>query len=65
MQSNPPTPPGSAKPSKPTPTAAAFPAAVLKVGGQVHRLPDGEGGYFQVAIINPAALRNGNQGGRN
>ena len=66
--SNPTPPPNSAKAPKPSPTpstAAAFAAAVLAKGGEVHRLPDGEGGYYQVAILNPGALRPKTEGGRN
>jgi hypothetical protein len=56
------------KAPKPTPTAstaANFAAAVLAKGGEVHRLPDGSGGFYQVAILNPGALRPKTEGGRN
>ena len=36
--------------------ASAFAAAVLPRGGEVHRIPDGNGGYFQISVINPGAL---------
>ena len=36
--------------------ASAFAAAVLRSGGKVHRIPDGNGGEFQISIINPGAL---------
>lgn len=58
--SNPSTPPGSAKPSKPSPTpssAAAFAAAVLARGGEIHRLPDGAGGHYEIAVLLPKAQR--------
>jgi hypothetical protein len=62
------TPSKTVPPSKPTPTAATaanFAAAVLAKGGEVHRVNDGAGGYYEVAIINPGALRPKTEGGRN
>lgn len=32
---------------------------------EVHRLPDGKGGFSQISIIHPGALRPTNRGGRN
>lgn len=40
-------------------------AEVLKAGGEVHRTPDGEGGFSQLSIINPQAIRPANREGRN
>jgi hypothetical protein len=63
---NPTTPPKPTHADKPTSkpaTTSAFAAAVLARGGRVHVIDDGAGGYFEVAIINPGALRPKNQGG--
>jgi hypothetical protein len=42
-----------------------FAAAVLRGGGEVHRVPDGEGGVYQISIINPGAIRPANREGSN
>jgi hypothetical protein len=42
-----------------------FAASVLLNGGEVHRVPDGKGGVFQISIINPGALRPANSEGHN
>jgi len=65
---NPTTPPKSSHsktPASPPAATSAFAAAVLAKGGEIHRISDGAGGYFEVAILNPGALRPKNQGGRN
>lgn len=57
-------PKATTPPAPPSPPSA-FAAAVLKIGGQVHRLPDGAGGHYEIAILNPGALRPKHEGGRN
>jgi hypothetical protein len=56
-------------PSKARPDLQDFPlnfaASVLLNGGEVHRVPDGKGGVFQISIINPGALRPANSEGHN
>lgn len=42
-----------------------FAAAVLQSGGEVHRVPDGEGGVLQISILNPGALQPANREGSN
>ena len=42
-----------------------FAAEVLKIGGKIHRLPDGKARFFQFSILNPSALRPTNRRGRN
>jgi hypothetical protein len=58
---------GSDAPSVSQKAAASLAEAVLRHGGEVHRVSDGKGGYFQISIINPGALRRGahKQGGQN
>jgi hypothetical protein len=45
--------------------ASNFAASVLLNGGEVHHVPDGNGGVFQISIINPGALRPANREGHN
>ena len=45
--------------------ASNFAAEVMRTGGEVHRVPDGKGGVFQISIINPGALRPANREGHN
>lgn len=42
-----------------------FAAEVMRTGGEVHRVPDGKGGVFQISIINPGAIRRANRDGHN
>jgi len=42
-----------------------FAAEVMRTGGEVHRVPDGKGGVFQISIINPGAIRPANRDGHN
>jgi hypothetical protein len=37
----------------------------MRTGGEVHRVPDGKGGVFQISIINPGAIRPANDDGHN